>query len=127
MENEKSNNKTPTIRIKTDSDLDLITKLLKIYAIHKGEELRDFEIKVMKYYIKYGYSKETQDMIIEDTGKKLGAVKTTETLLRRKGYILKGEMNMRKSRLSPEMEVLRNNFILGKKKLLALILERDYE
>lgn len=126
MENEKSNNKTPTIRIKTDSDLDLITKLLKIYAIHKGEELRDFEIKVMKYYIKYGYSKETQDMIIEDTGKKLGAVKTTETLLRRKGYILKGEMNMRKSRLSPEMEVLRNNFILGKKKLLALILERDY-
>lgn len=127
MENEKSNNKTPTIRIKTDSDLDLITKLLKIYAIHKGEELRDFEIKVMKYYIKYGYSKETQDMIIEDTGKKLGAVKTTETLLRRKGYILKGEMNMRKSRLSPEMEVLRNNFILGKKKLLALILEREYE
>ena len=127
MENEKSNNKTPTIRIKTDSDLDLITKLLKIYAIHKGEELRDFEIKVMKYYIKYGYSKETQDMIIEDTGKKLGAVKTTETLLRRKGYILKGEMNMRKSRLSPEMEVLRNNFILGKKKLLALILERGYE
>lgn len=127
MESEKSNNKTPTIRIKTDSDLDLITKLLKIYAIHKGEELRDFEIKVMKYYIKYGYSKETQDMIIEDTGKKLGAVKTTETLLRRKGYILKGEMNMRKSRLSPEMEVLRNNFILGKKKLLALILEREYE
>lgn len=123
---EKNNNsKIPSLKIEFNSDLDLITTLLKIYAISKGEEIRDFEIKVMKYYIKYGYSKETQTMIIEDTGKKLGAIKTTETLLRQKGFLLKGEMNQRKSSLSKEMEVLRNNYILGNKRLLALIFEQN--
>lgn len=119
-------NKVPSMRVKYKSDLDLITTILKIYAISKGGELRDFEAKVMKYYIKYGYSKETQEMIIEDTGKKLGAIKTTETLLRQKGFLLKGELNQRKTRLSPEMEAVRRNYVLGAKKVLALIFENGY-
>lgn len=119
-------NKVPSMRVKYKSDLDLITTILRIYAISKGEELRDFEAKVMKYYIKYGYSKETQEMIIEDTGKKLGAIKTTETLLRQKGFLLKGELNQRKTRLSPEMEAVRRNYVLGAKKVLALIFESSY-
>ena len=124
MENNKTS-KIPSLTIEYKSDLDLITTLLKIYAITKKVEIRDFEIKVMKYYIKFGYSKETQEMIIEDTGKKLGAIKTTETLLRKKGFLLKGEMNQRKSSLSPEMEGLRRNYILTEKKLLALKLVQE--
>jgi len=113
------------LKVGYGSDLELIEKLLSIYSVVKDINLRVFEKTILKYYIKYGYSLDIRDMIVEDTGKTLGMVKVTETELRRKGLLKKGSNNERKSELSNEMESLRNSFIKNKNNTLGMVFKND--
>lgn len=108
------------LRPKYSNDLDLIEKLLKCYSIMQEAPLRGFELTVLKYYIKYGYGKEAKSYIMEDEKKKSGDIRTADVHLRRNGYVLHGEINMRKSSLSDDMEGIRKNFIIQKKNIYVL-------
>ena len=97
------------------SDLDKIEKILTIYSIVKEIKFRDFEKDVLKYYLVYGYNKETQEMIMEDLGKSDINIRVTDTWLRKNGFLNLGVNNKRKSSLSKDMEMMRKDFILDKK------------
>ena len=107
------------------SDLDNIEKILTIYSIVKEIKFRDFEKDVLKYYLVYGYNKETQEMIMEDLGKSDVNIRVTDTWLRKNGFLNLGVNNKRKSSLSKDMEMMRKDFILDKKDVYALIFKRE--
>lgn len=107
------------------SDLDKIEKILTIYSIVKEIKFRDFEKDVLKYYLVYGYNKETQEMIMEDLGKSDVNIRVTDTWLRKNGFLNLGVNNKRKSSLSKDMEMMRTDFILDKKDVYALIFKRE--
>ena len=107
------------------SDLDKIEKILSIYSIVKEIKFRDFEKDVLKYYLVYGYNKETQEMIMEDLGKSDVNIRVTDTWLRKNGFLNLGVNNKRKSSLSKDMEMMRKDFILDKKDVYALIFKRE--
>jgi hypothetical protein len=107
------------------SDLDKIEKILTIYSIVKEIKFRDFEKDVLKYYLVYGYNKETQEMIMEDLGKSDVNIRVTDTWLRKNGFLNLGVNNKRKSSLSKDMEMVRKDFILDRKDVYALIFKRE--
>ena len=107
------------------SDLDKIEKILTTYSIVKEIKFRDFEKDVLKYYLVYGYNKETQEMIMEDLGKSDVNIRVTDTWLRKNGFLNLGVNNKRKSSLSKDMEMMRKDFILDKKDVYALIFKRE--
>lgn len=112
----------PTIKnIPYKSDLDKIEKVLNVYSIIKGIQFREFEKVILKYYLVYGYSKETKRIIQEDLGKKEGNIRVVDTSLREKGFLNKGTSNLRKSRLSDDMEQIREEFIIKKKDVYLLM------
>ena len=107
------------------SDLDKIEKILTIYSTVKEIKFRDFEKDVLKYYLVYGYNKETQEMIMEDLGKSDVNIRVTDTWLRKNGFLNLGVNNKRKSSLSKDMEMMRKDFILDKKDVYVLIFKRE--
>lgn len=106
----------PYLEIPFKNDFDLIDKLLKIYDLTKERRkdekpLRKFERDILIYYIRYGYSKETKDIIIDDTGKKPNAIIQTDFLLKQGGYLQDLEHNYRMKKLNPQLEMIRDKFI----------------
>lgn len=125
MENKKSGIKFPSLTGGYETDLDLIENILEIYSLMKRIKLRPYEKTVLKYYIKYGYSTEVRDMISEDIDKSINNVKVAETSLRKLGFLKKGTRNERKTQLSEDMESLRRQFIIEKKRVLAILFKKD--
>lgn len=119
--------KIPYLQIKFKNEIELIDKLLRIYELSKesnNEEkvknLRKFERDVLIYYIRYGYSKDTKNMIQEDTGKKLNALIQIDHLLKKQGYLEDLETNFRMKKLNPYLEKIRQDFIVKKNRVYGL-------
>ena len=122
--------KIPYLKIKYKNQVDLVDKLLKIYDLSKEDvpsdnkkkikNLRNFERQVLNYYIRYGYSKETKNLIEKDTGKKLNAIVQTDFLLKESGYLEDMENNYRMKKLNPFLEKIRQDFILKRNRVYGL-------
>ena len=122
--------KIPYLQINYNNEIELIDKLLKIYDLAKEEvinskngkpyQLRKFERDVLIYYIRYGYSKETKNMIIKDTDKKPNSIVQTDFLLKEAGYLEDLETNYRMKKLNPHLEKIRIDFVLKKNKVYGL-------
>lgn len=115
----------PTLRSKYRNEIDLIDKILKVYSISQDNPLRNFERLILIYYIRSGYSKETKEFIKEDTGKKDGDIRVADVHLRDKGYIVTSDNNMRMSKLSKDMESVRDSFIKNKKEIYVLAFKKE--
>lgn len=124
-ENVKEKKTFPTFYSKYKNDFELIEKLLLCYSLLNNKPLRQFELTVLKYYIKYGLTDEAKEFIEESEKKKTGDIRVANTHLRNKGFIIHGVNNLRKSELSPDMLKIRDNFILNKNKLCILVFNRD--
>jgi len=119
--------KIPFLQISFKNEVDLIDKLLRIYDLSKKEDpnkptkqLRNFERQILNYYIRYGYSKETKNLIQEDTNKKLNALVQTDFLLKEAGYLEDLENNFRMKKLNPFLEKIREDFIQRKNRVYGI-------
>lgn len=117
--------KIPTLTAIFKHDLEKIEFILTVFALAKNKPIRPFEMTVLKYYMKYGFTDEAVQYIKEDEGKKDGDIRVANTHLREKGYLKLGVNNLRKSTLSDELESLRKNFVLENKNLYALYFENS--
>jgi hypothetical protein len=106
-----SGGKFQSLIIDYTNDLELIETILTIYGVGKKKPIRDFEMRCMKYYIKYGYNEMAKQYIIEDEGRTEGDIKQADHHLRKKGYLELGEKNQRKSTLSEDMRNIRYSFV----------------
>lgn len=117
-------------------DINLIDNLLTIISASKGVNLREYSRRVLKYYIKYGYTDEAKEYIVEDYLEEIKVTSPDETLLKKLdqrirtanvdlrdlGFLNHGTNNMRKSKLSDEMEFLRKKIDDGSFKHLLITL-----
>jgi hypothetical protein len=115
----------PTLRNRYKNEIDLIDKILKVYSITQDRPLRNFERLILIYYIRSGYNKETKEFIKEDTGKKDGDIRVADVHLREKGYLSKHPKNLRLSNLSPDMNSIRESFIINKKEMYVLLFQKE--
>lgn len=113
----------PTLRNKYKNKIDLVDKILKIYAISQDIALRNFERQMLVYYIIYDYGQEAKDILKEDTGKRQEQIRVSDTYLRRQGFLVQCKNNMRMSELSPDMESIRDSFVKKNKKIYVLTFE----
>ncbi len=125
MKEKTQEKRFPTFRSVYRNDLDLIEKILLCYSILKDKPIRNFELTVLKYYIKYGYTDEAKQWIMDDENKKEGDIRVANVHLREKGFLNHGVNNQRKSELSLDMTKVRQNFILDKEKLCILLFNME--
>lgn len=111
----QDSNLLPKVDCSFDNELHKIEKILDIYSIAKEKNLRGFEKLVLKYYLRNGFSSETQQMVAKDTVKRAEYIHTINTSLREKGFLVKNKY--KETELSTDMEMLRNLFVKGNKKL----------
>tara|TARA_R100000656_G_scaffold123143_4_gene99375 strand:- start:758 stop:1174 length:417 start_codon:yes stop_codon:yes gene_type:complete len=117
------------------NEVDFVDKLLSIYSAmnsskptkkdkDKTSQLRQFEKDVLIYYIRFGYSTETKKRISKELGKTLDSVTQANFHLTNKGYLVSSKTNHSNKKLNKEMQRIRDGFILGNKKILAIGFKR---
>lgn len=103
------------------NEVDYINKLLSIYSIvKKNGDLRDFERKVLNYYIRKGYSAETKEQIRKELGIKPKNLNQTNYHLTKKGYLKNSTRNQKQKSLHKELQEIRDLFIKGKTKIYVV-------
>lgn len=103
------------------NEVDLVNKLLSIYSIVKKDgDLRDFEKKVLNYYIRKGYSSKTKDQIRNELGLKQRNLNQTNYHLTNKGYLRQSTRNQKNKSLNKELQEIRNLFVEGKTKAYVI-------
>jgi len=97
------------------NEVDLVNKLLSIYSIvKKNGDLRDFEKKVLNYYIRKGYSSETKKQIVKELGLKQRNLNQTNYHLTNKGYLKQSTKNQKNKSLNKDLQEIRDLFVQGK-------------
>ena len=103
------------------NEVDLVNKLLNIYSIvKKNGDLRDFEKKVLNYYIRKGYSTETKKQIVNELGLKQRNLNQTNYHLTNKGYLKQSTRNQKNKSLNKELQEIRDLFVEGKTKTYVI-------
>lgn len=97
------------------NELDLITKVLRIYSITRlNTKLVKKEEEVLVFYIKYGYSKDTKDLIKEELDMKSTHLNQLNYNLQKKGFLVTDGYNRQKKHLSNSLEQIRKSFLEDK-------------
>jgi len=109
------------------NEIDFVDKLITIYStisMKKDQQLRKFEREVLSYYMRFGYSSETKKRITEELGKSADTITQANFYLKKKGYLTDSNTNMSKKRLAKDLQDIKDNFIDGEKKILAIGFKR---
>lgn len=112
--------KIPVVMSHEEDDLELIDKALQIYAIVKNLSLRQFERRVLKYYVKLGCCDLADQMYIETEGRKKSDLKVARRNLRELGMLELDKYNRTKSNLTADMENFKKHFSENKSGLLLI-------
>lgn len=109
------------------NEIDFVDKLLTVYSVIKMDaknQLRNFEKHVLSYYIRFGYSTETKKRINKELGKSSDTITQATFYLSKKGYLVPSKTNHSQKKLNRDLQRLRDNFIAGDKKILAIGFKR---
>lgn len=130
------NNKSHFNKSSYKNDMELLSKVIKIFSILKlntslkkddegiKEPLENNEERVLVYYLKHGYSKETKKMIVDDLGIKSTYLNTVNCKLDKKGYLIKDKNNKQKKHLCKGLEDLRKSFMLNGAKTYFILFDQ---
>lgn len=102
-------------KMKIESDLDKINKVVSIFSIIKNGNLgychiRPRCVQVISYYILFGYSRETRELI-QSLGIKLKNLNQINSELTKKGYLVKDDKNFHNKHLSNELKKIKDYFM----------------
>lgn len=109
------------------NQIDFVDKLLVIYSaikMDKDNQLRNFEKDVLNYYVRYGYSTETKKRAQKELKKSLDTITQATFYLTKKKYLLSSKNNFSQKVLNKDLERIRENFLLGNKKIMAIGFKR---
>jgi len=102
-------------KLKYKSEFDLLYKFLKIYAtiaqLYSEDDmkpLRNRLIEVLTFYLMYGYSKKTKEIIKESLNIKDTNLNVMNSHLSKQGYIIRDRFVNGKYHLKPELLAMRD-------------------
>ena len=105
------------------NDIDFVDKLISIYSIvhlKKADKLRKFEKDILNYYMRFGYSTQTKKRIAKELRKSAESVTQTTFHLKNKGLLINSKTNFSTKKLNEELQEIKDFFIDGDKKVLAI-------
>lgn len=106
--------------LKYKNTVDMLSKLVSIYSIVKKAEkdqILPFERDILVYYILFGFSRETKDTIKKELKKSDNSINTTNSNLRKKGFLVRHKTNFTMGHVSKELQSLVDSFLKDPKKL----------
>lgn len=109
------------------NEIEFVDKLITIYstvAMKADKQLRKFEKDVLNYYMRFGFSTNTKKIIQSELGKTPDTITQATFYLKKKGYLVDSRTNMSKKNLNKDLQALKESFIDGDKKILAIGLKR---
>ena len=109
------------------NEIDFVDKLLAIYSVIRMDsdsQLRKFEKDVLSYYIRFGYSTDTKKRINKELKKSKETITQATFYLSKKGYLTPSKTNHSQKKLNGDLQRLRDSFIDGDKKILAIGFKR---
>lgn len=109
------------------NEIDYVNRLISIYSIivfDEDNQLRKFERDVLNYYVRFGYSAETKKRISLELNKKPNTITQATFYLKEKGYLEDSKTNLSKKNLSKDLQNLKEAFLDGDKKILAIGFKR---
>lgn len=114
------------IPIKYKDKLDLLKKVLKIYASvininTKKNYLRPRLVDVLAFYILFGYNKKTKELILQSLKMDIKNLNQINSELTKKKFLIRDNNNFTKKHISQELEELNKYFILENTKKIFLI------
>lgn len=113
-------------RLNFSDKLDLIKKVLQIYAIItdinvKNKFLRPKLIDVLSFYILWGYNIETKDLVLKSLKISEENLNQINYELTKKGFLVRDIYNLRVKNLSEETKKLSNYFLSNELNKIFLI------
>jgi len=118
-------------KLKAENDIDKLTKVLSIFSMIKNfnvgktdkrVHLRAQVVRVLAYYMLFGYSTETKELL-EAAGFSKANVHMINSELRSLGYLLKDPKNFHNGFLSDEILRIRDYFMQQGKLFVIEIVE----
>tara|TARA_R110000796_G_scaffold233449_1_gene351985 strand:+ start:616 stop:1005 length:390 start_codon:yes stop_codon:yes gene_type:complete len=109
------------------NEIDFVDKLITIFStitMTEKYQLRKFEKDVLNYYMRFGYSSDTKKRIKAELDKSSDTITQATFYLKKKGYLIDSKTNMSKKSLSKGLQAIKDNFIDGNKKVLAIGFKR---
>lgn len=98
------------------SDNDLYLKMLDIMNILLNWEITEDQKKILTFYMRFGYSRRTKELILEETKiKSIDSLNTQNYTMRGKGLLVESKRNKNVSELSEELIKIKD-FIENKSK-----------
>lgn len=109
------------IDVAEKNEVELLTKLIKIYSIVKLKEvLQDKEELVLVHYLKYGYNNDTKKRIVNEQDIDVKHLNQLNYQLTLKGILLKDDRNHRNKKLAPYLQEVQQFFVKEKNSKLII-------
>ena len=80
------------IRKTTANSIELISMVITLYTILNDIKINKTEIQILSYFIRYGLTRTTKEMIVRSHILNQGSLENTITRLRKVGLIVKNEL-----------------------------------
>lgn len=90
---------------------ELINSVLTVVSEVSGNRMRPAIRTALTFYIIFGYSKETRDLIVDSLGINHKNLNQTNSILTKLGYLDNDPKNLKNKLLSPEMAKLKAYFV----------------
>lgn len=98
-----------TFKCRYDKESDLYRKVLRVYNIVADKSLTDKQIETLIMYIRYGYSRETKEVVIKELKfKSPNYIHVMNHKLKKKGMLVDDKYNKRKKHISEELTNIKN-------------------
>lgn len=92
-----------------DTEAELYRKVMHVYNIIADIGLTDKQIETLIMYIRYGYSKETKEVVTKELNfKSDNYIHVMNHKLKKKGMLVDNVYNKRKKEISKELENIKN-------------------
>lgn len=112
-----------------ETERELYTHVIKLYNLVCDKKITKREIPFVVSYLKYGYSKETKDMLTSELGVNSNDIDVLNFNLRKKGILIQNKYNKHNSFLCDDILTLKN-FVegTGSLKVIPIVFkEKSYE
>lgn len=112
-----------------DKETELYRKAIRIYSIVSDKKLADKQIEALIMYIRYGYSRETKEVIKKELKfKSENYIHVMNFKLKQQGMLVDDKYNRTKKHISQEIKNIKNFVESNKsKKILPLIFNTSNE
>ena len=108
-------------KVNSVDKFELVRRVLRAVSTVRDEKIRPAILYVLSFYIIYGYSSETRDLIVDALGITRKNLNQSNAILTKLGYLLVNPNNLKDKLLSKEMLKLKDYFVDRKTPKIMMI------